>query len=172
MKIKLNLFLFFLCLFVSFQTKLFAVNSFSPIGDSTQTKQYLLQLYNHKLSKSDYKLNKEQFIDRYVYNKNSENLIHHYFDKREKKKVKNINWGNFTIESILFSLLNFSWYVGAYQALIVVFAALFVVSVLAIALSVLFLIFISVMLINLYKLINFSRRKLLVELIEMANNES
>ncbi|MES2837470.1 MAG: hypothetical protein V4667_08100 [Bacteroidota bacterium] len=172
MKIKFNHLLFFVCLFVSLQTKLFAVNAFSPIGDSTQTKQYLLQLYNHKLSKSDYKLNKEQFIDRYAYNKKAENLIHHYFTKREKKKIRNMNWGNFALENILFSALNLSWYGGAYQVLFVLFAALFVASVIAIALSILFLIFISVMLINLYKLINFSRRKLLVELIEMANNES
>lgn len=172
MKVKLNIFLFFICLLISLQTKLFAVNAFSPIGDSTQTKQYLLQLYNHKLSKSDYKLNKEQFIDRYAYNKSAENLIHHYFEKREKKKVRQMNWGNFLLDNFIFSIFNFGWYVGAYQALFIVFAALFFVSMIAIALSVLFLIFISVMLINLYKLINFSRRKLLVELIEMANNES
>ncbi len=102
----------------------------------------------------------------------AENLINHYFEKREKKKVRHMNWGDFLLDNFIFSLFNFGWYVGAYQALFIVFAALFFVSMIAIALSVLFLIFISVMLINLYKLINFSRRKLLVELIEMANNES
>lgn len=172
MKINSTSFIFFICLFVSLQTKMFAVASFSPIGDSTQTKQYLLQLYNHKLSKSDYKLNKEQFIDRYAFNKESEDLILHYFDKREKKKVKHMNWGDFLLDNFIYSLFNFGWYVGAYQAFFVVFAALFFASMIAIALSVLFLIFISVMLINLYKLINFSRRKLLVALIEMAKYKS
>lgn len=167
---KIPRIILFICLMLACQTS-FAAKGIM-IGDSLQTKQYLQQLYNHKISKSDFKLSQEQFIDRYAYNSEAENLIHYYFDKREKKKVKQMNWGEFLLDNFIYSLFNFGWYIGMYQALFVVFAALFFVSVLAIALSVLFLIFISVMLINLYKLINFSRRKLLVELIEMANKKS